>query len=106
VLLAAPAGAGIVASDHGGGSYSMTRSAAGAAEAAGAAIRRTETVDQLDARPRDRREDELRDPIAALDAEGLRSRVAQDHADLSAGVAVDGARRAHARDSVMERRAR
>ncbi len=75
--------------------------AAGRAEAAFAARARSEILDFDETDARGGCDDQLREPLAAAHGERLGAVVDQQHADLSAIVAVDGARRVEQRQAEL-----
>ena len=70
---------------------------------AAAALRQCLAFDQL--RALHARDGELSDAIAALDRDGLLSEIGEDHAELAAVVAVDGAGAVQAGDALAQRQA-
>src|SRR5438876_4325778 len=70
---------------------------------AAAALRQRLAFDQL--RALHARDDELGDAVAALDRDGILSEVGEDHAELAAVVAVDGAGAVRAGDALAQRQA-
>ena len=74
-------------------------------EAARAARRLVEAVDLDEARVRDRRDHDLRDPVAAAQRDRLAARVHHDHGELAAVVRVDRPGRVGQHEPVPQREA-
>src|SRR5262245_51722226 len=75
-------------------------------KAAASARRVRQRIDLLEMNGRDAGHDQLRDAIAARDAERLGTVIDQDHLHLAAIVGVDCAGRVQYGDTVLEREAR
>src|SRR5215469_570191 len=84
---------------------SIAGSGAGRAEAARAAHRRRQLAHDLPFCAADRRNDELRDALAARDRHRRAAKIGEDDADLAAIIGVDRARAVEDGDAVAEREA-